>query len=232
MTDNIKDRLLHIIGLRAWDQLSPALDRMSNAERRLAQTLVRTDILPTLDNETFWATYLHLIIYKPQAFLACIVAIEKLAAQDRIRFDSEAARQLPARLAPAQRQKLLNMAIPVLHTVEQINGLFGLLQTDNERDRLAALIRTTSPLAYYLVLRTLLHAPQGSGLALQCYRYILRKDDTLSHNMACILQAAFALTGETGQASLRLEPYELSRIENSFEHFRYVIEGKKPTVHK
>ena len=232
MSKTIQEKLSHLIEQRAWEQLSGTLDQMSSADRRRTQTIVRTDILPELDNETFWEAYLHLIIYRPQAFLASIVALQTLAQKGELRFDTPAAQKLADVLTDKQRQKVLNMVIPVLCTEQQICELFHLLKADNERDRLAALIRFTSPEAYYVLLRTLLHAQHGHDLALQCGRYILRKEDELSLNMGAILKTVFALSELSLHHSLRLEPYELNRIENSFEHFRYVLEGKKPNIQK
>jgi hypothetical protein len=48
--------------------------------------------------------------------------------------------------------------------------------------------------------------------------------------MAAILRAYFGLNEIQNQLSLKIEPYELSYLETSFETFKYALEGKKPTI--
>ena len=56
-----------------------------------------------------------------------------------------------------------------------------------------------------------------------------RKDD-LSYNMASILRTYFGLSEIQGQLSLKVEEYELSYLESSFEKFRFVLEGRRPNL--
>ena len=94
----------------------------------------------------------------------------------------------------------------------------------------ALLIRIDTPLAYYILFRTLCHIPDNRPLALRCYRYILRRQNDRAFNMASILRTYFGLHEAGGQLSLHIEPYELSYLDRSFEQFCYVLDGKRPKV--
>ncbi len=227
---NTKEALATAIRQKNWEDMRHVFDRMTNSEFRRAQQTVRENILPTLAAPDFWEAWLHLIIYRPQAFLSGIMAIGSIARREPLGTDCEAAVAAARTLDKAQVTKVLSMAIPQLQTEAQIIALFRLFQFDDERSQVAVLIRENTPLAYFMLLQTLQHIAHNHELALRCCRYILRKGDDLSYNMASILRACFGLTEITAQLSLRIEPYELSYLGASYEKFRYVLEGKRPQM--
>ena len=159
-----------------------------------------------------------------------ILAIAHLAHDGTLRFDSPEAIRLSESVNEVQAQKLVSMAVPLLTTEQQFYDLFDLFNIHDNRQRVAMLLRVETPLVYFILFKTLLHAADHHALALQCCRYILKKGDDLSFNMASILREYFGLHEIRNQLSLRIEPYELSYIDQSFERFRYTLEGKRPTV--
>lgn len=230
MQSNLQQRLTQLVGQRQWPQLHTLLGTLTNSEFRKVEQIVRQGILPTLPNEHFWEALAQLIAFRPQAFLTGITAISHLAADGTLMFQTPAATDLSCQLSDIQRQKLADMAIPLLRTEGQISALFDWLSITDERQQAALLIRSTTPLAYFMLFRTLRHIPDHRDFALRCCRHILRKGDDLSYNMAAILRAYFGLHEIQNQLSLRIEPYELSYLDTSFDTFRYAVEGKKPKV--
>lgn len=194
------------------------------------ERLVRVEILPTLPNDEFWAALLYLIKYREQAFLTGILAAEHLAKDGTLRFDTAEAVELANRLSAPQVQKLMNMAVPLMQTEEQMTELFERFRFDDEYQRVVVLLRQSSPLAYFLVFKTLRHVADNHELVGQCCRLLQKRGDDLSLNMASILAAYFGLTDIQVPMSLRIEPYELSYLDHSYERFRYALEGKKPKI--
>ncbi|MBR3444103.1 MAG: hypothetical protein IKG96_10680 [Bacteroidaceae bacterium] len=224
------DRLVSLVQQQDWPALDALLDRLTHTEFRRTERTLRDEVLPRFDADHFWPAYLHLIIYKRQAFLSCIRATARLAAEQALPFDTEAARQVAQQLDEPNALKLIDMALPLLQTEEQIDALFALFHIDDEQRRVALLIRIDTPLAYYILFRTLCHIPDNRPLALRCYRYILRRQNDRAFNMASILRTYFGLHEACGQLSLHIEPYELSYLDRSFEQFCYVLDGKRPKV--
>lgn len=224
------DNIRRFILLQQWDDLHAFLRRLSNSEFRRVEYDVREHILPTLPNDAFWAALLHLVRYRAQAFSSGMLAIRHLADDGTLRFDTPEALQLAQTITPELARKLVDMAVPLMQTPQQIDELFRLFPLDDDQQRVAVLIRTTSPLTYFTLFRTLCHAHDNRTLALQCCRYIARKGDDLSLNMASILREYFGLHEWQGQCALHIEPYELNFLDQSYERFRYALEGKRPTI--
>lgn len=213
-----------------WDALDQLLFRLSHSQRRRVQDSIRLQVLPTLDNEAFWQAYAHLVALRPQAFLSCMLAAERLAAEDSLSFDCEGARLLAAELSHEQARKVADMALPLLHTEAQVEGLLARLSIFDEQERLALLLGQQTPLGYFLLLRTLQRLPHRRDLALRCCRFILRRADDCALNMASILRTEFGLHEIDTRLPLRLEAYELSRLTTSFDQFKHVLDGKKPKL--
>lgn len=219
-----------IIATGDAEALHTFLDRLTNTEFRRVERSVREEVLPQLSDPDFWTTYLHLIIYKRQAFLSAIRAAAHLAESNQLRFDSPAALQVAATLGPDHSLKAADMLLPLLHTRQQIEAAFRLFGIDDERQQVRLLIRVDTPLCYYLLLRTLAHIPDKRTLALNCYRLLLRRGTDTAYNMASIVRAYFGLSETRSQFSLRIEPYELSYLDSSYERFLHVLEGKRPRL--
>jgi hypothetical protein len=53
----------------------------------------------------------------------------------------------------------------------------------------------------------------------------MKQGDGLSFNVASVFKIYFGLDSIRGTFSLQLAPYELSRLEQSYEAFAKVVEG-------
>ncbi len=227
---NPSKQVSEAIEQKQWDKLPLLFNALSNAQFRRTESHLRQTVLPKLKNDDFWETLYHLIIYRPQAFLSGILAIEHLAKDGTLSYDNDGAQLLAASIDATQVQKIVSMAVPKLVTEEQVLGIFELFHFHDEKKQVAVLIQTHTPLTYYHIFRTLQHIPDHRELALRTCRYMLKKGDDMSFNMAAILRAYFGLNEITHQLSLKIEPYELSYLETSYEKFKYALEGKKPTI--
>ena len=216
---------------RNWDGLAQLFQRMSNAEFRKTENVVRNIVMPHLDNDLFWETYHYLLVFRHQAFLPAITAIKRLAHFRQLSFDSPSAIALAAYVVnqlPDERMKMVRMAIGLLETEDQITGLFSWLGIDQPAQRASALLSLTTPVAYYILFQTLRHAEGDRELVLRCCHALMRKSDDMSFNMVAILREYFGLTELKNTLSLRIQPYELSYIDSSYANFEHVLLGKRP----
>ncbi|MCM1311907.1 MAG: hypothetical protein NC206_07580 [Bacteroides sp.] len=230
---SIKENIFPLVERHDWDALRQAFSRMTNMEFRKTESVMRNDILTKLSNEDFWEALFHLVVYRHQAFITCILSIEHLVTNRTLSFDSPWIGKLVTFLkekAPGALQKLMTMAIPMLETENQIDTMFKAFGFENERDRIAALISVANPLAYYVLFKILKHLADDRDLIRKCCVFILKRNDELSYNMASIIREYFDLADIRSRFSLVVAPYELSFIDNSYEKFKYVVTGKRPKI--
>lgn len=226
----LKEKIETVVTRKDWAVLPNVFDRLTNSEFRRLQPLVREEIFPKMTNEEFWEAYRHFLSYRPQAFLSCIHCIMHLSENRTLDFNNEHVTAIGEQLGPEQRQKLASMALPYLNNEKDVVQLFSAMKITEADTRVAILIRESTPLAYYLLFNTLRGMSDQHAKILQCCRFIMRRKDDLSYNMASILRTYFGLSEIQGQLSLKVEEYELSYLETSFEKFRYVLEGRRPQI--
>ena len=203
---------------------------MTNSEFRRVQPIVRNEILPRLTNEEFWEAFRHFLAFRPQAFLSCVHCIEGLIENGTLNLNNSHFIAIGKQLDDRQRQKLVSIALSYMPSEQTIRQLFAAMLIDNTDIRISLLIRESTPLTYYMLFKTLKEMPDHHDKCVSCCRQIMKKQDDLSYNMASILRAYFGLNEIQGQLSLKVEHYELSYLEQSFDTFRFVLEGRRPVI--
>ena len=227
-----------------WSAAETVMSRLSCSAKRRMERDVRVIVLPKIEGEAFWRAWAWLVAYRPQAFLPSLTACGRMAQRGTLDFRSPAAQAAVAALTPEQAGKAASIAAPHLRTAAQMEQMIEAFAHAGRARIASALVRETTPLAYYGLFH-LLRAEggcsphggkptstmdEGRQLAYECCKALIRKGDDLSLNMASILRAEFALDELPAKLALRIEPYELSYVHASYDHFLYVLKGKQPGV--
>ena len=222
-----------LIEAKDWNGLENMFAKMSNADFRRTEALVRTSVMPALSNDDFWEAYLHLLMYRRQSFLPCISSVRELARSGQVDFDCPKAKELALwmrQMSPESEAKVVRMAVPLLATAGQILSLFRLMDFTDERNCAAVLVKESSAHAYYALFEVLKRVPDNRQLLRAVCLAIMKKCDDLSFNMASILKIYFGMDDIKSSFSLSVEPYELSYIDRSYENFLRVLHGKRPQM--
>lgn len=214
-------------------QLHCILGRLTNMEFKRAEQSVREHLLPSLPNKLFWEALLGLIRFRRQAFMSGIMGVEKLAANGTLDFHCEEAQALSEHVrtvCPEAVDKLVSMALPKMQTEEQAEALFQCFRIDNPRTRIAHLLKSDSPLAYYILFKSLRHIPDQKDIVRKSCIYIMKRNDDMAFNMVSILRTYFGIDDLKSRLSLHIEPYELNLIDRSYETFKDFLYGKRPKM--
>ena len=171
-----------------------------------------------LSDADFWALTQVLISYHPKAFL---VTLLKSVGQRGMNVHSEAFAVFCHSLRGNELdvQKTLLQLLPLAHRPEAMEHLFHLLAVDDRERRIPYLIRTATLPAFYLLFHTLKYVEHDRSLLIRTVYFLMKRGDDASFNLASLLKAYFGLDEVHGTFSLRIEPYQLARLEGSFEAF-------------
>ena len=227
-----KEIMLQFIKARDWDGMNKMLDSLSNMEFRRMECVMREEVLTELDNEHFWETLRHIIIYKRAAFISGVVAVEHLAKDGTLQFENADVERLYTHLKETNPQsivKICNMAIPHLHTEQQIGDMFKAFHIDNDITRLSILLKVDSPLSYHLIFKTL-KLIEDKVVARKCCMAIIKRHNDMAFNMVSLVKVYFGLDDLPAHFSLNVEQYELSHIDRDFGTFMNILNGKRPKI--
>ena len=124
-----------------------------------------------------------------------------------------------------------NEAVTTEQFVRDHKSCLGITRPSYEpRSRIAILLKSESPIAYYVLFNSLKHLPEHQALVRKCCVYIMKRNNDMAYNMVSILRCYFGITDLRSQLSLRIEPYELSLVDRSYQTFLDFLNGKRPKV--
>ena len=227
-----KERTEQLIGMRDWDGLTQMLGNLSNMELRRMERVMREKVMPTLENDLFWNTLLHIILFKRAAFISNVTALTHLAKDGTLDFAMESVRLLYEHLKATNEEslvKMCNMMIPELKTEGQVMGMFEAFHVENEVTRLSVLLKAEHDLSYYLIFKTL-KLIEDKVVARKCCMVLIKRKDDRAFNVVCLIKAYFGLDDLPARFSLTIEQYELSHIDRDYDTFIHVLNGKRPKL--
>ena len=227
-----KERLEQLIGTRDWEGLTQMLGNLSNMELRRMERVMREEVLTGLENDLFWETLLHLIIFKRAAFISGVTALTHLAKGGTLDFEVKSVDRLCEHLKATNQEslvKMCNMMVPELRTEVQVMGMFEAFHVENEVTRLAVLLKAEHDLSYYLIFKTL-KLIEDKLVARKCCVALMKRQDDRAFNAVCLIKAYFGLDDLPARFSLTIEQYELSHIDRDYNTFIHVLNGKRPRI--
>ena len=227
-----KERVTQLISTRDWDGLTQMLGNLSNMELRRMERVMREEVLTGLENDLFWETLLHLIIFKRAAFISGVTALTHLAKDGTLDFEVESVGRLCEHLKATNQEslvKMCNMMVPELRTEAQVMGMFEAFHVENEVTRLAVLLKAELDLSYYLIFKTL-KLIEDKLVARKCCVALMKRQDDRAFNAVCLIKAYFGLDDLPARFSLTIEQYELSHIDRDYNTFIHVLNGKRPRI--
>lgn len=214
-----------------WDGLNRMLHALSNSELRRMEHTMRVEILPQLNNDSFWETLLHLIQFKRQAFIAGVTAAEHLANDDTLDFTCQHVKMLTTFLKGSDATvKICNMLMPLLKNERQVDEMFDSFRINDELTKIAVMLKVNSVLSYYCIFKQLKIMHNCREIGYRCCIAMMKRNDDRSWNMASILQCYFGIDELKSKLALNIESYELSHLDKNYNTFVHFLEGKRPKI--
>ena len=200
-------RLQPLVAEADSSALSCLLNQLSHSEFRTASYMLAEELLPAITNPSaFMTLFFDIVPQKPKAYLGTFLkAAAKLHAKALLNLKDERLHQFSAGCSDIDCRKILD-------------SLLDEFAKDTEF-RLNALQRAETDLCYFLLFQNLRQEEENKDLIRHHYIVLLKKDNKRAYNMASIMRNYFDLHDLPGQFSLKLQNYELSRLEVSYETF-------------
>lgn len=216
----VASRLRIIADGRQWSLLPDFLEGLSNAQFRTAGYMIGEVFLPQMQSDEFWSVITLLYNYNARAFLVTCMK----AATERVGdFRLPAAEALWNKLEQNEidATKTLQTLLPAMHDdVELARYLLNKMVGGNAEKRIAILLHIDTPAAAFLLLDAMRQVEHNRPLLVRTTYFLMKRGDSLSFNLASLFKAFFGLDEVRGTFSLNLQPYELARLETSYEAFK------------
>ena len=224
-------RLAAFLEAMDWQGLAAYLDGLSNKDFRMAGRVLGERLLPIVGDSVFWAAFHALVSYQSKAFLVTVLKAVPLRKQHSgftLRHGGFLllADFLNREGTELDRSKFIRFMLEVFaEDVEELEYLFQCLRVDDGWRKMDFLLQGNGAACAYLLFQSMRRAEHDKELLVRCCRLLMKKGDSLSFNLASLCKVYFDLPQVKGTFSLNLSPFQLGRLETSYENFRKVLQG-------
>lgn len=212
----LKTQLSVFIQTGRPEALRDYLQTLRTADFRLAGTVLAEKSLWTVAD--FWAFAATLVAANSRAFLGTML---KAAVAQGLTMPTEAFAE--ACTTAIDRRKALEALLPLAAEASELNALLALFPVEDAA-REAVLFKVGTAPAYFALFNLLKHHEDRPEYLRRFGIELIRKGDKASFNLACIIKEYFALPELPGTFSLSLPPYELSRLDTSYDSFKSILQ--------
>lgn len=225
----IAARLQACFDARSWAGLREFLDSLSARDFRRACKILSRRVMTECADDVYWEAFRCLVALNSKAFL---VTMLKAVPERKRRMGfslrgagyADVALWLRTEGSETDRNKFVSFLTGVFtDEPDELNLLFQSLNIDTPHRRMPFLLQGSGPACAYLLFLDMRRCDHEPELLTRCCRFLMRKGDTLSFNLACAAKEYFDLDGVKGTFSLRIVPFQLSRLELSYEDFKKVM---------
>lgn len=216
----IEQHLLQPLKEADSEGLVRLLSSFSRSEQRTAGYMLGERLLLDCPAELYWQMTEALVCYDSKAYLITLMKtfLLRLSRATASLSDVPFSR-LAAGFNEVERQKVALLLLPELEQPKQVEQLFQLLGLAKGREQLVYLIRVDTLPCLFLLLRSLRYVEHDRAEVLKVARQLMKRGSGSSFNLASIVKVAFGLDELSGTFSLRLQPYQIARLEQSYEAF-------------
>lgn len=196
------------------------LSSFSRSEQRTAGYMLGERLLLDCPAELYWQMTEALVCYDSKAYLITLMKTFLLRlSRGTASLSDVPFGRLAAGFNEVERQKVALLLLPELEQPKQVEQLFQLLGLAKGREQMVYLIRVDTLPCLFLLLRSLRYVEHDRAEVLKVARQLMKRGSGSSFNLASIVKVAFGLDELSGTFSLRLQPYQIARLEQSYEAF-------------
>lgn len=200
------------------------LRSLSVSQFRTAGYILGDRIAAEVEPVLFWELFLTLLRMDNRAFLVTMLqALSVRLKRGDVSLDDEGFEALVPVFTEIDADKVLRHLLPLQSAPGSVARLLDVLGGTDVRKRIRLLLPVGTVPCAYVLFRTLRYVEHDHALLVRVASFLVCQGDAVSFNLASIMKEYFGLGELKGTFSLRLKPWQLSRLETSFEAFAQVV---------
>ena len=217
----LRQRLMQPLQTGDVKGLQDILANLKSMDFKTAGFLLAEEVLPTLEEPLFWQCFISIVPTNAKAYLGTFLkAATALHKQEKLSLTSEALETYAqSSITPIDCRKVLEALLPLARKHEEITFLLKHFTADVQQ-RIALLLRITTLPAAYTLFQEMKTMEEDASLLRSTCLALMKRGDAQAFRLASICTSYFGLEELPGTFSLTLQPYELSRLDQSYETFK------------
>ena len=216
----LEQKLLPPLQTGNTEELVRLLASSSRSEQRTAGYMLGERLLLDCTAELYWKMTEALVRYESKAYLITLMKTFLVRmSRETAGLSDTGFKRLASSFNEIERQKVALLILPELGQPKEVEQLFSVMGIAKGREQMVYLVRADTLPCLFLLLRSLRYIEHDREEVLKVARQLMKRGTGASFNLASIIKVAFGLEELTGTFSLRLQPYQIARLEQSYEAF-------------
>lgn len=200
------------------------LRTLSVSQFRTAGYMLGERVALEVEPSEFWELFLTLLRTDNRAFLVTMLqALAVRLERGDVSLYDEGFVALVPHFTEVDADKTLARLLPLQRDPDSVARLLDLLGVGDYRKRIGLLLPVGTVPCAYVLFRTLRYVEHDHVLLMRVAALLVRRGDSVSFNLASIMKEYFGLHELRGTFSLHLRPWQLSRLETSYEAFSQAL---------
>lgn len=213
-------RLAQQVALADAERLVEQLRSMSCSEQRASGSILGGKLLLECPVQTYWHLTLALVAHDSRAFLVTLMkTLVQRMKRGTASLSDDGFMRLASTFNDVERQKVAFLLLPTLSAPAEVERLLDVLRIPKGRHQMVYLVRVDTLPCLFLLFRSLRYVEHNREELLLVARQLMKRGTNAGFNLASIMKVAFGLEELSGTFSLKLQPYEVARLEHSYEAF-------------
>lgn len=217
----LRQRLMQSLQTGDVQVLQEMLASLKSMDQKTAGYILSEELLPSLEEARFWEYFLAIVPINPKAYLGTFLkGAVALYQQGQLSLTSEALQTYSqTSISAIDCRKVLEAFLPIARRHEEITYLLKLFTSDVQQ-RLSLLLHITSLPAAYALFQEMKTQEEDMDLLRNTCLALMKRGDSRAFRLASICASYFGIEDIPGTFSLTLQPYELSRLDQSYDTFK------------
>ena len=216
----LEQKLLPVVQSGDTEGLVLLLVSFSRSEQRTAGYMLGERLLLDCPKDLYWKMTEALVRHESKAWLITLMKTFLMRLKNgSASLSDKSFAELAAGFNDIERQKVALLILPELDSPKRIEKLFSVLGIAKGREQMVYLVRIDTLPCLFLLLRSLRYIEHDHEEVLKVTRQLMKRGTGASFNLANIIKIAFGLEELRGTFSLRLQPYQIARLEQSYDAF-------------
>lgn len=217
----LRQRLMQSLQTGDVQVLQEILASLKSMDQKTAGYILAEELLPSLEEARFWEYFLAIVPTNPKAYLGTFLkGAVALYQRGQLSLTSEALQTYSqTSISAIDCRKVLEAFLPIARRHEEIAYLLKLFTSDMQQ-RLSLLLRIPSLPAAYALFQEMKTQEEDMDLLRNTCLALMKRGDSRAFRLASICASYFGIEDIPGTFSLTLQPYELSRLDQSYDTFK------------
>ncbi len=178
-----------------------------------------------VSQEDFESCFISLVELNSKAFLILLSkTLVSRYGQHRFELSEAFLGRLHAVSNQIDKDKFILFLLPELQEVKHVYLLLESMHVDEPKDKVYYLLRVHTLPTLFVLFQTLQFFDHDKDFLLKVVNFLHKKQGPYAFNMIYLIKEFFSLDSVKHTFSLRIFPYELSRISSSYKAFCEVMQ--------